>query len=176
MLQIYGSFVEGHFPSFARAILNTGRHFRTKELIWAAVRDIICSFDATRAIFQQPEASNQSFFGILLQTCEFMPEVAGLCPRLFVDQIAASRFHRSALSQINVELHLWQSYTSFAFIFEKTDTQHGALAWLETLTEVENHIGSGIRDRHWLDILNNTALQCVQKLGLKGWSTGFALV
>jgi hypothetical protein len=171
MLQIYGIFVEGHFASFARAILNTGRDFRTKELIWAAVRDIICSFDAIRAISQDLEAPNQSFFGTLLQTCQFMPEMLALCPRLFVDQIAAARFHGSALSHIDVELHSWQSYASFAFIFEKTDTE-GALARLETLTGVESHIGSGIRERHWLDILNNTALQCVQKLGLKGWSTG----
>jgi len=97
-----------------------------------------------------------------------MPETLALCPRLFVDQIAAARFHRSALSQVNVELHSWQSYASFALIFEKTDNEGGALARLETLTEVENHIGSGIRERRWIDILNNTAMQCVQKLGLKG--------
>jgi len=133
-----------------------------------AVQSIVCSFEAIKSISQQRGALNLGFFKTLQDVCEALPQALQLCPRLFVDQILAARSHRVALSQVDMELHTWQSYTYFEHIFGQIDAEEGASARLQTLTEVEKHVVSSVREQPWLDILDATVRMCLQMLRRKG--------
>lgn len=162
--KIYTSFVDVHFASFARAVLSMPESSGHREMIWDAARDVLCSFEAIKAVSQQQDSSSQGFFGSLLSTSTSLPAVLGLCPKFFLDQINAAKLHRLALSQANADLPSWQSYKSFAVTLEKSHTKESIAALAEILKVVAKHIAGSARERAWLDVLNTTTTQSLQRL------------